>query len=64
MINVMDGFQIYAEQYANQEKKKTFVEAYQMLHQTLTDTVAAFTAKFQISDTKKAEEEVKKYWKE
>ena len=63
-INVMDGFQIYAEQYANQREKKTFVKAYQMLHQTLTDTIAAFTAKFQITDEEKAKEEVEKYWKE
>lgn len=63
-VNIMDGNQIYAEQYAAREKKKTFVETAQLFGQTLNDTIAAFITKFQIKDEKEAENEVKKYWKE
>ena len=62
-VSVVDGIQIYAEKYANQEKKKTFVETAQLFGQTLSATIAAFITKFQIKDEKEAEEEVKKYWK-
>ena len=61
-VNILDGNQIYAEKYADQREKRTFVEAYQSLHQTLSDTTTAFITRFQIKDEKEAENEVRKYW--
>ena len=53
----------YAKDYAIGETKKTFVEAAQLFGQTITATIAAFKAKFNVSE-EVATEDVQKYWKQ
>ncbi|MBO5534081.1 MAG: hypothetical protein J6B53_01590 [Clostridia bacterium] len=43
-------------------ERRTFVETYQSLGQSISNTIKAFIAKFQVSE-KDAEENVKEYWK-
>ena len=44
-------------------ERRTFVETYQSLGQSISNTIKAFIAKFQVSE-KDAEENVKEYWKD
>ena len=60
--NMCEGIKFIVDQRAREAGHKNFVEAYQILNQSLKDTIAGFMKQFDMK-SEEAEQEVKKYWK-